>query len=127
MTRLALLVDLSSTLAREVDLDAWLESAAGALAQAMDAERASVWLVDAEAGDLVTRVAVLPEVPALRQPIGSGVAGTVARTGEVLRIDDAARDPRFDPRADRVTGFTTRSILTAPIRTSSSSRAARTS
>ena len=41
MTRLSLLVDLGSMLAREVDLDRWLESAAGALATALDAERAS--------------------------------------------------------------------------------------
>ncbi|AKF07386.1 Response regulator of zinc sigma-54-dependent two-component system [Sandaracinus amylolyticus] len=116
MTRLSLLVELASTLAREIDLDAWLASAAHALASAMSAERASIWLVDAEEGDLVTRVAVLPEVPALRQRIGAGVVGTVARSAEVLRIDDASRDPRFDPSADRVTGFTTRSILAAPIR-----------
>ena len=121
MTRLSLLVELASSLAREIDLDAWLASAAHSLAQAMDAERATVWLVDAEKNDLVTRVAVLPEVPALRQPIGAGVAGTVARTGAVLRIDDAAADPRFDPRADRITGFTTRSIVAAPIREDASS------
>jgi DNA-binding NtrC family response regulator len=116
MNRLSLLVELASALAREVDLDAWLASAAGALAQAMDAERASLWLVDAEEGDLVTRVAVLPEVPALRQKIGVGIAGAVARGGLVLRIDDAGGDPRFDPSADRVTGFQTRTILAAPIR-----------
>ncbi|MEZ4337786.1 MAG: sigma-54-dependent Fis family transcriptional regulator [Sandaracinaceae bacterium] len=116
MTRLSLLVDLASMLAREVDLDAMLDDVAGALASALRAERATVWLVDAEEGDLVTRVAVLPEVPQLRQPLSRGIAGHVASRAEVLRIDDAAADPRFDPSADARTGFVTRSVLAAPIR-----------
>src|SRR5512141_439673 len=62
MSRLSLLVDLASLLAREVDLDALLGTACERLAQAMHADRATIWLVDAEQGDLVTRVAVLPEL-----------------------------------------------------------------
>jgi Nif-specific regulatory protein len=114
--RLSLLVDLASMLAREVDFDALLGTACERLATALRADRATIWLVDAERGDLVTRVALLPELPSLRQPLERGIAGWVARTGEVVRVDDAARDPRFDPSADRATGYTTRSMLVAPIR-----------
>jgi Nif-specific regulatory protein len=116
MSRLSLLVDLGSLLAREVDFDALLGTACERLAEALRADRATIWLVDAERGDLVTRVAVLPELPSLRQPLARGIAGFVARTGEVVRVDDAHRDPRFDPTADRSTGYTTRSMLVAPIR-----------
>ena len=115
-SRLSLLVDLASLLAREVDFDALLATACERLAQALRADRATIWLVDAESGELVARVAVLPELPTLRQPIDRGIAGYVARTGEVVRVDDAHRDQRFDPSADRVTGYTTRSMLVAPIR-----------
>ncbi len=116
MSRLSLLVDLASLLAREVDFDALLATACERLAKALRADRASIWLVDAERGDLVTRVAMLPEVSALRQPIEHGIAGFVARTGETVRIDDAHEDDRFDPSADRVTGYRTRSMLAVPIR-----------
>jgi Nif-specific regulatory protein len=61
-------------------------------------------------------VAVLPEGGSLRQPLDRGIAGFVARTGEIVRVDDVARDPRFDPSTDRATGYTTRSMLAAPIR-----------
>jgi DNA-binding NtrC family response regulator len=115
-TRLSLLVDLASLLTREVDFDALLSTAGERLAEALDADRATIWLVDAEKGDLVTRVAVLPELPALRQPIDKGIAGHVARTGEVVRLEDATKDARFDPSADRATGYTSRSMLVAPIR-----------
>ena len=118
VTRLSLLVELASMLAREVDLDAWLSSAAEKLAQAMHAERATIWLVDAKTGALVSRVAVLPEMETLVQPIGKGVVGHVAESGEVICIGDASRDPRFDPSHDKKTGFVTRTILAAPIRES---------
>jgi Nif-specific regulatory protein len=116
MSRLSLLVDLASLLAREVDFDQLLGTACERLARTLRADRATIWLVDAEHGDLVTRVAVLPELPTLRQPLERGIAGFVARTGEVVRVDDAAKDPRFDPSADKATGYTTHSMLVAPIR-----------
>jgi Nif-specific regulatory protein len=115
-SRLSLLVDLASLLAREVDFDTLLATACERMAHALRADRATIWLVDAEHGDLVTRVALLPELPSLRQPLERGIAGYVARTGKVVRVDDAAQDSRFDPTADRATGYTTRSMLVAPIR-----------
>ncbi|APR83839.1 Response regulator of zinc sigma-54-dependent two-component system [Minicystis rosea] len=120
MSRLSLLVDLASLLAREVDFDQLLGTASERLARTLRADRATIWLVDAERGDLVPRVAVLPELPTLRQPIERGIAGYVARTGEVVRVDDAARDPRFDPSVDKATGYSTRSMLVAPIRENAS-------
>ncbi len=115
-SRLSLLVDLASLLTREIDFDSLLSTACERMSEALRADRASIWLVDAERGDLVTRVAMLPELPALRQPIARGIAGHVARTGEVVRIEDATGDPRFDPSADRATGYATRSMLVVPIR-----------
>jgi len=115
-TRLSLLVDLATQLAREVDLDALLETACERIARAVRADRATVWLIDAERGDLVTRVAVLPEVPRLRQPLSRGIAGCVATTGAVVRLDDATQDARWDPSADQTTGYCSRSMLVVPIR-----------
>ncbi len=114
--RLSLLVDLASLLTREVDFDALLATACERVAEALSAERATIWLVDAERGDLISRVAVLPELPTLRQPLERGIAGWVARNGEAVRIEDAASDPRFDPSVDKATGYTTRAILAVPIR-----------
>ncbi|MCC6215690.1 MAG: sigma-54-dependent Fis family transcriptional regulator [Polyangiaceae bacterium] len=116
VSRLSLLVDLASLAAREVDLDALLRTACERMAEALHADRATVWLVDAERQDLVTRVALLPEAAELRQPLDRGLAGWVARTGELVRVDDASADPRFDPTADRTTGYRTRSVLVAALR-----------
>ncbi|MFO0617157.1 MAG: sigma-54-dependent Fis family transcriptional regulator [Polyangiaceae bacterium] len=115
-SRLSLLVDLASMLAREVDLDALLDAACARIAAALHAERATVWLVDADAGDLVAKVAVLPEPSVLRQPMGKGISGWVAETGEIVRASRATDHARFDPTIDKTTGFVTRSMVTVPIR-----------
>jgi GAF domain-containing protein len=107
-SRLSLIVDLATLLAREVDFDALLATACERLARALRADRASIWLVDAEHGDLVTRVALLPELRALRQPIERGIAGYVARTGRSCASTTPPRirasiprriGPRATPRA----------------------------
>ncbi|TFG94404.1 MAG: ATP-binding cassette domain-containing protein [Myxococcales bacterium] len=87
------------------------------LAQVLDAERASFFLVDAERAELVLRVS--QDVSAeqdVRIPLGSGIAGAVASNGAPVRIDDAYADPRFNPEIDRRTGFRTRSVLAMPVR-----------
>ena len=115
MNRLSLLVDLATMLTRHVNLDALLDAACERVAQALDAERATLWLVDAEHRELFTRVALLPAVAELRQPLERGLSGHVVRTGRPLRLADARDDPRFDPSADRATGFVTRSVLCVPL------------
>jgi putative ABC transport system ATP-binding protein len=90
------------------------------LAQVLDAERASLFLLDPERGELVLRVAREERGRRVeaRLPIGVGVAGRVAATGEPLRIDDAYASPLFNPEVDRETGFRTHTILCLPIRDS---------
>ncbi len=105
--RLSLLVDLAALLGREVDFDAILRTACERVAEALSAERATVWLVDADGGELVGRVA-LSEDHALRLPRGRGIAGWVAAEGKTARVDDASLDPRFEPATDTKTGFVTR-------------------
>ncbi len=114
--RLSLLVDLSTLLAREVDFETLLGAACERITDAVSAERATIWLIDAENGDLFTKVAMLPEAPGLRQKKARGIAAWVAENGETVRVDDVAKDVRFDPSVDKITGFRTRTIVAAPIR-----------
>jgi len=82
----------------------------------LNAERASLFLVDRRAGQLVLRVAQdMPAVGTVRVPLGSGIAGAAATSGQAVRVVDAYADPRFNPTVDRATGFRTRSILCLPL------------
>jgi len=85
------------------------------LGQLLNAERASLFLVEQDS--LVLRVADnIDGLGEVRIPLGSGIAGAAAATGEIIRIDDAYADPRFNPEVDRQTGYRTRSIISLPIK-----------
>lgn len=87
------------------------------LGQLLDADRASLFLVEDDS--LVLRVAEgIEEMGEVRIPLGSGIAGAAAQSGQTIRIDDAYSDPRFNPDVDRQTGYRTRSILSLPIKSS---------
>lgn len=59
------------------------------------------------------------DVQGIRIPVGQGIAGTVALSGDIINIPDAYNDPRFNPDIDTLTGFKTKSILCLPLRLSS--------
>jgi len=81
----------------------------------MNAERGTFYIVDQEKGELWSKIAQKAEINEIRLKIGVGIAGHVAKTGEVINIPDAYNDDRFNPAIDKRTGFKTRSILCIPI------------
>jgi putative ABC transport system ATP-binding protein len=82
----------------------------------LDAERASLFLVDHERQQLVLRVAQdVAEGFQVRIPLSSGIAGAAAVSGQPVRVDDAYADPRFNRAVDAETGFRTRSVLCLPL------------
>jgi putative ABC transport system ATP-binding protein len=98
-------------------LDRALRAFTRKLGQLLDAERASISLVDPERQELWLTIFQEAEqhLAELRTPMSHGIAGYVARTAETVRIEDAYADPRFNPDVDRQTGFHTRSILCVPL------------
>jgi energy-coupling factor transporter ATP-binding protein EcfA2 len=86
------------------------------LGQLLNADRSSLFLVDCDTNTLWLRITEdLPDED-VRIPIGSGVAGAAAASGEAIRVDDAYADPRFNPDVDRQLGYRTRSILCLPVK-----------
>ena len=114
--RFELLADLGAMIAREVELDELLASCADRVAHALGAERATLWVVDGASGELRARLADAVDPDDLRLPVGRGIAGAVAATGDAVNIADVARDPRWHQATDQRTGYTTRSMLCVPVR-----------
>jgi ABC-type methionine transport system ATPase subunit len=112
---------LANNEAFESMLDQALEVFTFKLGRILDCERASLFLVDEERGELWLKVAQEEggKPVEVRMPMSSGIAGQVATTGEGLRVDDAYNHPRFNPEIDRETGFRTQAILCLPIRNTS--------
>ncbi len=85
------------------------------LAQLLNAELSSLFLVENDT--LLLKVAKdLEEGTEIRIPLGTGIAGAVAQSGQTINIPDAYADERFNPAVDKRTGFRTRSILCLPIK-----------
>ena len=55
------------------------------------------------------------ELKSLRIPLGQGIAGDVAQTGKVVRVEDVRKDSRFYSMVDKQTGTTTQSYLCVPL------------
>ncbi len=81
----------------------------------MNAERSTFYIVDSERGELWSKIAQKAEIMEIRLKIGVGIAGNVAKTGQVINIEDAYNDDRFDSSTDKKTGYKTHSILCMPI------------
>jgi len=79
----------------------------------LDCERATVFLYDREREELVSRVST--GVDEIRFSVTQGIAGEVARTGQIINVPDAYADARFNPEIDRRTGFRTRNMVTFPL------------
>ena len=109
------LVDLTSHLAAEHNLESVLSMATRLACEAIGCERASLFTHDEASQSLITRVATELEVRELRLPIGEGIAGWVAERRQIANVSDPGSDLRWSDVADRVTGFQTRNLLAAPL------------
>ncbi len=109
------LVQLATELAAATDLDALLATITQGLTTLLSATRTTLYVYDAKAGEIVTRVADRLEIREIRLPLGKGIAGEVARTRQLLHVPDVKESIYFAPEFDKKTGFITRSILASPM------------
>eukprot|EP00744_Colponema_vietnamica_P005880 GILI01008567.1.p1 GENE.GILI01008567.1~~GILI01008567.1.p1 ORF type:complete len:1834 (+),score=502.64 GILI01008567.1:651-5504(+) len=99
---------------RDEDVKAIIFKIAGIACSVFNCDRASVFLV--EKGSLWTVVRGKEgEMVTIRFPVGKGIAGECARTGNLSNIHDAYACPLFNVNIDKQTGYRTRTILAVPI------------
>lgn len=97
------------------DLDRILVLVTNGVCDAVECERASLFLYDDERVELFTRITTELEIAEIRHSADEGIAGWVARHGQLTNVPQPAADPRWNASFDRQTGFTTRNILAVPI------------
>ena len=115
--RAELLLEVSRSVAGFETLSEVLEKVVEITTKETTAERGTLFLNDPETGELYSRVAQGDLVREIRILNDSGIAGIVFQTGEGLMIQDAYSDARFNRSVDQQTGYVTRNIICAPIRT----------
>src|SRR4051812_2620522 len=115
MERLRTLVEASKLINSSIEPDTLFASILTVARNELHVERGTLYFVDEQKQEIWTKIA--GELSSeIRLPIGKGLAGAVAETGEPLILRDAYDDPRFDRSLDRQTGYRTRSMLCVPIK-----------
>ena len=119
ITKLGLLFEATRLLNSTLDMAELLDLVLRIARTEVKAERASVFLVDHRRNELWSIVASGLDRQEIRIPLGNGVAGRVASTGEVINVEDAYSLPFFDSSFDQKFNYRTRSLLCLPIRQAS--------
>ncbi|CAN5905349.1 hypothetical protein BH11MYX4_BH11MYX4_59220 [soil metagenome] len=108
--------EVGLALGTTLDLDQLLELILQKTNDAVEADPATLYLLDERKGELVSRIVQGDEVRAIRLKVGQGIAGTVAHTSKALLVNDPYQDARFNPEWDMTSGYRTRSILAVPMK-----------
>lgn len=112
-----LLLEVGRLLSSKIELDELLTTVMQLAARVVNAETASLLLVDEKTDELYFHVALGldPALAKIRLKKGVGIAGATALSAQPMIINDVKKDPRWNSKMDKDSGFVTRSILAAPI------------
>ncbi|UPT74131.1 MAG: ATP-binding protein [Elusimicrobiota bacterium] len=114
---LELLLEVGRLLSSKLELGELLTSVLELSTKVVDAESASLLLLDEKTQELYFDVALGlgPAASKVRLQMGQGIAGSVAKTRTPELIPDVRKDARWSPAMDDASGFTTRSVLAVPL------------
>jgi sigma-B regulation protein RsbU (phosphoserine phosphatase) len=110
---LAVLSEISHEINASLNLDQVLASAAQQIRRLMDYEIFAVLLPELGTNDLYVRFAIGHRQEVIehwRIPMGDGIIGAAATTGQAIRVGDVLKDPRYLPAVEAV-----RSELAVPL------------
>ena len=114
--KLNLLIDAAKTVNSTLDLDKLLDVILETSIKSIGADRGTLYVVDELKSEIWSKAMRGTEVIEIRLPIGKGLSGYVAKTGETINIPDAYNDPRFNPEVDKKSGYRTNNMLCMPMR-----------
>eukprot|EP00743_Colponemidia_sp_Colp-15_P004168 GILK01004497.1.p1 GENE.GILK01004497.1~~GILK01004497.1.p1 ORF type:complete len:1128 (-),score=222.57 GILK01004497.1:290-3673(-) len=120
------LLQISKALTTQVNLQALLRVIMKEVRTLLDADRCTIFLLDSGKCELWSVVAHGAEEwtrftagsAEIRINAKTGIAGFVAQTGMVVNQPNVYSDPRFNPEVDKRTGYVTRNMLCAPLKSS---------
>lgn len=112
------LLELTALITSSLDVRTIRQGAIEAAARLMNADAASLLLVDPINEELYFEVATGDQgekLKVVRLRMCEGIAGWVATNGQGAVVDDVPNDPRFFPVADYVSSYETRNLIAVPV------------
>ena len=112
-----ILLEVARKVADSQTLDEQLETLVALVTEATGADRGTLFVNDPVTRELYSRVTVGGLKREIRILNTTGIAGKVFQKGKGVVVPDAYEDASFNKTVDEQTGYRTRSIACAPIRT----------
>jgi len=114
--QLSLLAEVTQSFAASLDIDETLHAAIERFMDYLDAEAASIFLLENNDTELVCLKCAGPvDILGLRLPASAGIVGKTVSSKSCQIVRDVSKDPDFAKNVDEGSGFVTRSILCAPL------------
>ncbi|MBM3515273.1 MAG: GAF domain-containing protein, partial [Alphaproteobacteria bacterium] len=114
--QLGLIAEMTREFTASRTLDAVSQQALERITTFVGAEASSMFLLDSDTGELFCNASYGPvNITGLRLPPGTGIVGRAVQRAEGQMVRDVRADKDFGALVDAKTGFTTRSILVAPM------------
>lgn len=111
----SLLLSLFKDITQFGNMEGFVESMLEEIVRILNAQRASIFLINPDTNELEAIAALGIDKDLLKFDYRKGIAGSVFTTGVALNIDCTTDKVRFSEDMDKVTGFSTRSIICYPI------------
>lgn len=116
MVKLLAVLEAQKALSSSLEIDKLLETLLSVATKEVGAERGTIFLLNKEKKMLWSKTLEGDKEIRIEVPLGKGIVGHTALTGEILNIPDAYGDPRFNPEVDKKSGYKTKSLLSVPLR-----------
>ena len=113
--RLESLINASKVLNSTLNLDKLLALILDLAVKNLKATRGTIYLIDHSRKELWSKVLKGKNLVEIRLPVGTGIAGQVAKTAKTINLRNAWKDKRFFSGFDLRTGFQTRTMLCMPM------------
>ncbi len=111
----SLLISLFKDINQYSNTDGFIDSMLNEVIRLMNAQRGSIFLINADTNELEAVSAIGIDKDKLRFDYRLGIAGSVFTTGVALNIDVDTDKSRFNEFFDKTFNFTTKSIICYPI------------
>jgi GAF domain-containing protein len=111
-------VGAAGTLSAPTEHSELLEQIVQTAMHVLGARAGSLYLIDEGSEELIFEVALGERAEPLRGrriPLGQGVAGWVAATGQAIAVADVQHDPRWAQEVGRAVGYAPKTMLAMPL------------
>lgn len=117
LSQIGLFYQMGQAMSATFDLDRLFQDTIDLAISVIDAQQATLMLLDRERNELRVQVSLgrVDHLGSYAVKPGQGITGWVVEHGEPLVVNDLEADERYDPEVDRVPGYVLHNMVAVPL------------